>query len=408
MSRRLKVAIFAERFPPMGGGGISAAHYQIYKLLAADHDVKLFAFIDGATDEHTDVVAARGSELLGKLIEWFLVRYIRRYDRHGRIDNCRKIAHAIPRIRALNRHLHRFDPDIVLVSDDRLPALALKAPRRAKVIWMAHHNYERFRGQVLIDGPCDYDLFLAHRLERRAVRRCDHAIFVSRYMQDVFRKTLDSSLPGTLIPNYLDMNLANSEPAAIAELRERMGVQQGDITVFIPSGGTQEKGSRFVPEIVRRLSAMAPNVRFCITGPIEAKLNVELNHIPGPSIVWRPGPVSHEVNLRYASICDLCVSPTLIENYSCALLECQALGLPCVTFDVGGNREIIVHGETGFTTPYLDLSQLIDMAGLLVRDNMKRGLFSRAAVLNIQNLCDPVRTRRMYNDLFNELVSAVN
>jgi len=51
---------------------------------------------------------------------------------------------------------------------------------------------------------------------------------------------------------------------------------------------------------------------------------------------------------------DAFVLPSRREDFSVALLEAGALGLPSIAFDVGGNKEIILNGKTGFVIPPYD------------------------------------------------------
>ena len=52
----------------------------------------------------------------------------------------------------------------------------------------------------------------------------------------------------------------------------------------------------------------------------------------------------------YASLAtaDIFILPSLWEGMPLALIEAQAAGLPAVVSDVVGNRDVVIHGETGF------------------------------------------------------------
>jgi glycosyltransferase involved in cell wall biosynthesis len=53
----------------------------------------------------------------------------------------------------------------------------------------------------------------------------------------------------------------------------------------------------------------------------------------------------------YLPLLQLGCLTSLNEGFSNAILECMAAGLPVVATDVGGNREAVVDGVTGFLTP---------------------------------------------------------
>ena len=64
------------------------------------------------------------------------------------------------------------------------------------------------------------------------------------------------------------------------------------------------------------------------------------------------------------SISDVCVLSSSSEGFSNAILEYMAAGRPVVATNVGGAREAIVHGETGYLVPAGDHDQ---MAGHIIR-----------------------------------------
>lgn len=70
--------------------------------------------------------------------------------------------------------------------------------------------------------------------------------------------------------------------------------------------------------------------------------------------------------LRQAQIGVL--SPSSNEGLSNSILEYMAAGLPCIVTDCGGNRELVVHGETGFVVPSGDVDAMAEAMHRLVRE----------------------------------------
>jgi glycosyltransferase involved in cell wall biosynthesis len=68
------------------------------------------------------------------------------------------------------------------------------------------------------------------------------------------------------------------------------------------------------------------------------------------------------------AISDVCVLSSRSEGFSNAILEYMAAARPVVATDVGGAREAIVHGETGYLVPAGQHEQLADYIISLLRD----------------------------------------
>jgi glycosyltransferase involved in cell wall biosynthesis len=75
----------------------------------------------------------------------------------------------------------------------------------------------------------------------------------------------------------------------------------------------------------------------------------------------------------------LLVLPSREEGISNALLEAQSFGIPAVASDIPGNREIIVHGQTGLLVPVDDVEAFADAILKLIQDAGLRRHMGQAA-----------------------------
>ena len=76
---------------------------------------------------------------------------------------------------------------------------------------------------------------------------------------------------------------------------------------------------------------------------------------------------------------DAFVLPSKREDLSVALLEASAAGLPCVAFDVGGNKEIILDNKTGFIIKPFDVKRFAEKLILLRENDQLRQEMSKEA-----------------------------
>jgi glycosyltransferase involved in cell wall biosynthesis len=89
-------------------------------------------------------------------------------------------------------------------------------------------------------------------------------------------------------------------------------------------------------------------------GPERAGLQRQVNELGLEEHITFPGIV-HDVE-RYISQSDLYVHSATYEPFGLALLEAMAGGLPVVSIDGGGNRDIVLDGVNGYLLPEQDVA----------------------------------------------------
>ena len=90
------------------------------------------------------------------------------------------------------------------------------------------------------------------------------------------------------------------------------------------------------------------------------------------------GYISDESELvEIYNMADVFVAPSNQENYSNAVLEAQACGVPVVAFDIGGMSDMIQHLENGYLANYQDIEDLAQGIVFCASNKEKLGYYAR-------------------------------
>ncbi len=94
-------------------------------------------------------------------------------------------------------------------------------------------------------------------------------------------------------------------------------------------------------------------------GPIRAQLQALIDELQLTDSTWLPGARDDVPALLQAM--DIFVLPSLAEGISNTILEAMATGLPVLASQVGGNPELVRHGQTGALFAPGDVLALADL-----------------------------------------------
>lgn len=101
-------------------------------------------------------------------------------------------------------------------------------------------------------------------------------------------------------------------------------------------------------------------------------------------------------------------SSTQNESLSGALLNAQRLGVPCVATDVGGAKEIVREGETGFIVPPGDERALAEaIKRILTMPSHKREIMSREARLNAMVCFSPEKRLKKRLEVYEKVLKDI-
>ena len=249
--------------------------------------------------------------------------------------------------RALRRWMREHHPDIVHTHSSKAGILARKAAKDEKVPRIVHtihglpfHDYEK---------AWVNKLYIA--LERNAARYTGLIISVADAMT---AKAVAAGVAPRekFVTVYSGMNVepfinGQHDPAAV---RGSLGISHDDLVVGVIARISPLKGHEFIIRAAPKILKQHPDVRLLFVG--DGHIRSEMEELAREKgvfkrIVWA-GLRDYREIPELISAMDLVVHTSLREGLARVLPQALLSGVPVVSYDVDGAREVVVNGETGW------------------------------------------------------------
>jgi PEP-CTERM/exosortase A-associated glycosyltransferase len=261
----------------------------------------------------------------------------------------------------------RLQPDVLHAHSpvlNALPALWVGRKHRIPVVYEMRASWE----DAAVDhgstreGSARYRLSRA--LETFALKRVQAITTICEGLrQDIVARDIDPQRI-TVIPNAVDVGAFTFGAAPDPALRTRLGLDGAEVLGFAGSFYGYE-GLDLLLEAAARLVPERPGLRVLLVGggPQEQALRAQAGRLGIADRVIFVGRVPHAEVQRYYELIDVLAYP----RHSIRLteivtplkpLEAMAQGRIFVASDVGGHRELIRNGDTGFLFPAGDAAAL--------------------------------------------------
>ncbi len=230
----------------------------------------------------------------------------------------------------------------------------------------------------------------------QSLRDSDALTAVSGYLRQEAALRLRIDAPVDVVPNFVDPEVFRPRPDP--GLR-RLFAGDGEHLIIHVSNLRPVKR---VPEVVRIFALVARKVpaRLLVVGegPELRSAREEAEALGlGERVrfLGRQGEVA-----PLLAISDLFLFPSLSESFGVAAAEAMACGLPVIASDVGGLREVVVDGVTGYLLPPEDGEGMAARAVALLRDEDQRRRMGEAAARHVRARFTPERVVPLYEDVY--------
>jgi glycosyltransferase involved in cell wall biosynthesis len=219
-----------------------------------------------------------------------------------------------------------------------------------------------------VHGKSYYSEQCKRRLAYRAVSRVATMVAVSEDLKRFITGTVGVPAGRIKVIYNGQEILPQIRQEEKARLRGEFGLGENESVVGVVGSLYPVKGHEYLLAAVPQVLKTHPRTKFLIVGrgDLDAPLKEEVKRAGLEKQVRFLG--FREDVAALLSLMDIFVLPSLSEGLSIALLEAMAAGIPVVATNVGGNPELVVDGETGYSVPPRDADALAAKLRLLLGD----------------------------------------
>ncbi len=371
------------------GGAQENTLYTVEGQSAAGHDVTL---VTGP---------ALGPE--GELLE----RAKRSGARVVVLDPMRRAINPWRDLRAYCRLVRLFReerPDVVHTHSSKAGVLGRVAAHRAKVPVLVHtiHGLPFFPQQ----NPLVNRFYVM--LERRCARYTDRMISVADAMteqalaagvgrREQFR-TINSGLE-------VETFLREYDRGAV---RKRFGLVEGDLIVGKVARLSDLKGHEFLFEAFERVAREEPRAKLLLIGDGWRRREYErrVRDMGLSERVVFAGLIPPSAVPEAIHAMDVLVHTSLHEGLARVLPQALISGVPVITYDIDGAREVVENEVTGILLPPMEVAGLADAILRLLRDPALRERFARAGRQRLVPLFDHRRMVALITATYEDALAA--
>jgi len=219
---------------------------------------------------------------------------------------------------------------------------------------------------------------------RLIIARADYGTTISFYLKQ-FMNTVRPSLPVTVIPNGVDLDLFSKTISHEEQLKmkENLQIPSGAIILISVSRLVMKNGIDNLIRAFAELKQSRPAVLILAgAGPLKEDLIRLAENLGVKNDIRWVGEIVYDQLPQYLAVADAFVRPSYSEGLGNAFLEAMAAGIPIVGSGVGGIPDFLHDRETGMICDPHNPSDIVRAISTVLEDELLRNhIISTARIL---------------------------
>jgi glycosyltransferase involved in cell wall biosynthesis len=295
----------------------------------------------------------------------------------------------------LARLIHELQPDVIhahsiYVVFNRVIAQLLASSRLKIPVVVTVHGLPK--PLVLPDGTetTDYNEFVSFF-------NFDLVIAVSENVAETLRKHLDSEYHDKVRTLYSGIDLTVFKP--LPEMKKKWDLAfMGRLEVM--------KSVDLFPEMLSILKHKFPNLMMMMTGEgsLKDRLFDEFQKQDVASMVDYQGVVEPEEVPVLINKSRIFLYPSRQEPFGLSIVEAMACGVPVITTNVFGPREIVRNNHDGIAVPPDDVKALAEVIETLLKDDELRNQLAGNALKSVKERFDIRQHAKQLMAIYDEMI----
>jgi PEP-CTERM/exosortase A-associated glycosyltransferase len=263
------------------------------------------------------------------------------------------------------------------------------------------------------EGSAKYHL--TRSLETQIASRADAVFTICQGLRDdLITRGISPGKIGVM-PNGVDLTMFGNPPPRDEALAHELGLKPDTPLIGYIGSFYAYEGVDDLIAAMPILRAAQPDARLLLVGAgeMDAEWRAAAARLPEPEAVIFTGRVPHTQVERYYSLIDVLAYPrkaSRLTNLVTPLkpLEAMAQRRIVAASDVGGHRELIKHGETGFLFAPGDPAACAEALAEMLETRGQWEAVRLRAVEHVRSRHDWARNVRRYLDVYHLLLANMN